>query len=345
MEYTLQQIAQTIDGQVMGESGVIITGVGALNTAQPGQISFYGDPRYQKDLAETHASALIVGVVIEQFKGPQIVVANPQLAFAKVIALFAPPLSGFSGISPQAIIHETARIGEKATIYPLVYIGEKAHIGNEVVLFPGVFIGDQVQIGDRTILYPNVAVLRDCVIGKEVIIHSGTVIGSDGFRFTREGSIHVKIPQVGIVQIDDQVEIGANCTIDRAAMDRTWIKRGVKTDNQVHIAHNVVIGEDSIIVAQVGISGSVQLGREVVIAGQAGIKDHVAIGDRVMIGSRAGITASVPSGQIVSGFPAMPHRLWLKTRALIERLPDLQARLKMLEKKVMDLEQQLLDKE
>ncbi|RPI79705.1 MAG: UDP-3-O-(3-hydroxymyristoyl)glucosamine N-acyltransferase [Desulfobacteraceae bacterium] len=345
MEYTLQQIARVVDGRVTGDSELVITGMGALSTAQPGQISFYGDPRYLKDLTETHASALIVADLTDLFKGPQILVANPQLAFAKVVALFAPSPSGFTGISSQAFIHATARIGANPTVFPWAYIGENARIGNDVVLFPGVFIGDRAQIGDRTVLHPNVVVLHDCLLGNDVCVHGGTVIGSDGFGFTRQGSAHVKIPQVGMVQIDDQVEIGANCTIDRAALGKTWIKRGVKTDNQVHIAHNVVIGENSIIVAQVGISGSVQLGREVVIAGQAGIKDHVAIGDRVIIGSRAGITASVPADQIVSGFPAMPHRLWLKTRGLIERLPDLQARIKMLEKKILDLEQQRLDKE
>jgi UDP-3-O-[3-hydroxymyristoyl] glucosamine N-acyltransferase len=345
MEYTLQQIALAVNGRIVGETDIKITGLGALNTAQTGQISFYGDTRYQKDLEQTRASALIAASEIPGFKGSQILVPNPKLAFAKVLALFAPSLSGFQGVSPAAFVHATARIAEKAVIHPLVYIGENASIGKETVLFPGVFIGDRVRVGERSILYPQVSVLRDCMIGNDVIIHSGTVIGSDGFGFTPEEKANAKIPQIGIVQIDDQVEIGANCCIDRATLGKTWLKRGVKTDNLVQIAHNVVIGEDSIVVAQVGISGSVQIGREVVIAGQAGLTDHITIGDRVMIGGRAGVTKSLASGEAVTGVPAMPYRQWLRTWGLIGRLPDYAERLKKLEKKVMGLEQQLSDKE
>jgi UDP-3-O-[3-hydroxymyristoyl] glucosamine N-acyltransferase len=345
LELTLQQIARTIGGEVIGDASTSIMGINALDSAQPGQISFYHNARYQKHLAQTKASALIVSQVVEGFKGPQIITSDPQVAFAKVVALFAPPLTRFSGVSPQAFIHETARIAERVTIYPLVYISEGAQIGDQAVLFPGVFIGERVRIGERTVIHANVSILRDCIIGNDVIIYAGTVIGSDGFGFVREKSVNLKIPQIGIVQIDDQVEIGANCCIDRAALGKTWIKRGVKTDNLVQIAHNVVIGEDSIIVAQVGISGSVQIGREVVIAGQAGLADHVTIGDRVMIGGRAAVTKSLSSGQAVTGMPAMPYRQWLRTWGLIGRLPDYTERLKNLEKKVMDLEQKLIDKE
>jgi UDP-3-O-[3-hydroxymyristoyl] glucosamine N-acyltransferase len=183
-----------------------------------------------------------------------------------------------------------------------------------------------------------VSILHDCVIGNQVIIHAGTVIGSDGFGFVRDGPINVKIPQMGYVQIDDQVEIGANNAIDRAALGKTWIKRGVKTDNLVQVAHNVVIGEDTIIVAMTGISGSTNIGREVVIGGQVGIKDHIKIGDRVMIGSQSGVAKSISPGQVVSGTPSMPHRLWLKATRITPRLPEMYDRLRRLEKKVDELE-------
>jgi UDP-3-O-[3-hydroxymyristoyl] glucosamine N-acyltransferase len=180
--------------------------------------------------------------------------------------------------------------------------------------------------------------LQDCQIGHNVVIHAGTVIGSDGFGFVRDGAVSVKIPQVGTVRIDDDVEIGANSCIDRAAFGKTWIKRGVKTDNFVHVAHNVVIGEDTIVVAQVGISGTVHIGNQVIIGGQVGISDHVEIGDRVMIGSQSGVPKSIPSGKVVSGTPAMPHRLWLKTSAIIKRLPEFNEQLRDLEKRVAEME-------
>ena len=208
-------------------------------------------------------------------------------------------------------------------------------------LFAGVFIGNRVKIGKRTVVYPNVTILEDCLIGKDVIIHAGTVIGSDGFGFVRDGTNAVKIPQIGIVQIDDNVEIGANNCIDRSALGRTWIKSGVKTDNLVQVAHNVVIGEGTLIVAQAGISGSVSVGRQVIIGGQVGISDHVDIGDRVMIGSQSGIAKSISSGEVVSGTPGMPHRLWLKTSGLIARLPRFNERLRRLEKKAEELEKRL----
>ena len=213
-------------------------------------------------------------------------------------------------------------------------------IGDHTTLYPGVFVGDRVRVGSGTVIYPNVSILHDCVIGNEVIIHAGSVIGSDGFGFVRHGNINVKIPQIGYVQIYDQVEIGANNTIDRAALGRTWIKRGVKTDNLVQVAHNVVIGEDTVIVALTGISGSVNIGREVIIGGQVGINDHITIGDRVMIGSQSGVAKSISPGQVVSGTPSMPHRLWLRTTRVILRLPEMYDRLRRLEKKVEELEMQ-----
>ena len=336
----LKEIADLVGGEVIGDDQVLITGIHSLLEASPGEISFFGDPRYKESLKETKASALLVAAFTDLYAGPQVVVPNPALAYARVASLFAFAREPGQRRGEKAFIHKSARIGEDVSIYPFVYVGEEAVIGDHTTLYAGVFVGDRVRIGNSTVIHPNVSIMHDCVIGNEVIIHAGCVIGSDGFGFVRDGHINVKIPQIGYVQIDDQVELGANNTIDRAALGKTWIKRGVKTDNLVQIAHNVVIGEDTIIVAMTGISGSVHIGREVVIGGHVGISDHVKIGDRAMIGSKSGVAKSISPGQVVSGTPSMPHRLWLRTTRVILRLPEIYDRLRRLEKKVEELEMQ-----
>jgi len=341
LELILREIADSVGGDVIGDDKTVITGINSLDEASCGEISFFSDPRYKDSVKKTEASALIVSKVTDLYQGPQVVVPNPTLTYTRVATLFASPIPRYPGISDQAVIHKSSRVGRNSSIYPLVYIGEEAIIGDDVVLFAGVFIGNRVKIGDRTVVYPNVTILQDCIIGNDVIIHPGTVIGSDGFGFVQDGSTSVKIPQMGIVQIDDQVELGANNCVDRAALGKTWIKRGVKTDNHVHVGHNVVIGEDTIVVAQVGISGSVHIGREVMIGGRAGFSDHLEIGDKAMIGGGSGVSQSVSPGDIVSGYPAMPHRLWLKTSGLIKRLPQFKDRLRALEKEVDELKRRL----
>ncbi len=341
MKLSLKKIASLVGGNVIGNDSFIIEGINSLDAAVQGEISFFADRKYKESLGKTKASAIIVSEENLLFKGPQVVVSNPALAYARVASIFAPPVPRYPGISEQAVLHDSTRIGKDVSIYPLVYVGEEALIGDNVIMFPGVFIGDRVKIGNGTIIYPNVTILHDCQIGKNVIINAGTVIGSDGFGFVRDGPVSVKIPQIGMVQIDDDVEIGANSCIDRAASGKTWIKRGVKTDNFVHVAHNVIIGEDTIVVAQVAISGSVHIGRQVIIGGQVAISDHVEIGDRVMIGSQSGVPKSIPSGEVVSGTPAMPHRLWLKTSGIIRRLPQFNEHLRHLEKRVAELEKNL----
>lgn len=341
MSFKLREIAEFIGGEVVGDDRIFITGINSLHEASEGEISFFADARYREALTTTKASAILVSRINDHYPGPQVVVSSPALSYARVAALFSRPLPRFPGISQEAVIHETSRIGDDVSIYPFVYVGKETVIGNGVTLFPGVFIGDRVKMGHNTVIHPNVTIMHDCIIGNEVIIHAGTVIGSDGFGFVRDGSENVKIPQLGFVQIDDRVEIGANNAIDRAALGKTWIKRGVKTDNLVQIGHNVIIGEDSIIVALAGISGSARIGRGVIIGGQVGISDHVEIGDKVMIGSQSGVAKSIASGEVVSGSPTMPHRLWLRTTALITRLPDFNDRLRRLEKKLEQMEKRL----
>ncbi|MFO7459762.1 MAG: UDP-3-O-(3-hydroxymyristoyl)glucosamine N-acyltransferase [Desulfatiglandales bacterium] len=336
MEFTLEQIAERVSGKVAGDVDARITGINSLEKASEGEISFFTNPRFREQAAKTKASALLVSHRLESFSGPQVIVSNPSLAYARVAALFAPPVPRYAGISDKSHIGKSALVGRDVSIYPFVHVGEHVQIGDEVTLFPGVFVGDRAKVGDRTILFPNVTVMHDCVIGSDVVIHPGSVIGADGFGFVREGSVNIKIPQLGIVQIDDHVEIGANSCIDRAALGRTWIRSGVKTDNLVQIAHNVVIGENTVIVAQAAVGGSAQVGKQVVIGGQAAVGDHLQISDGVMIGSQAGVPKSIAQGQVVSGTPAMPHRLWLKTSSLIPRLPEFFNRLRALEKKLLE---------
>jgi UDP-3-O-[3-hydroxymyristoyl] glucosamine N-acyltransferase len=337
-QFRLGRIAEILGAEIVGDENVAIKGVNSLEAAADGDIAFYFDPRYREALLKTKASAVIVEKANRQVQASQVVVADPGLAYAKVADLFAPVLPKALGISPQAVVHESCRIGKDVSIHPLAYVGEGALIGDEVILFPGVFIGDGVKIGKRTVVYSNVSILRGCTVGDDVIIHAGTTIGSDGFGFVREEAASVKIPQLGTVQIDDQVEIGANNCIDRATLGKTWIQRGVKTDNLVQVAHNVVIGEDTVVVAQAGIAGSVRIGREVIIGGQVGIADHLEVGEKAMIGSQAGVAKSVSSGEVVSGCPAIPHRLWLRTSGLIARLPQINERLRRLEKRLQELE-------
>lgn len=341
MEILLKKIAQVVGGKLSGNESILITGVNSLDAAESGEICFFADRRYKESLAKTKASALIVSEVNPLFKGSQVVVSNPGLAYAEVAGLFAPPVPKHDGISELSIIHESASIGKNVSIYPKVYIGKDCIVADDAILFPGVFIGDRVKIGRNTVIYPNVTILQDCLIGNDVIINAGTVIGSDGFGFVRDGVASIKVPQLGIVQIDDNVEIGANNCIDRAALGKTWIKSGVKTDNLVQIAHNVVIGENTLIVAQTGISGSVHIGREVIIGGQVGISDHLEIGDRAMIGSKSGVAKSIGPGEVVSGCPTMPHRLWLKNSGLIMRMPQFNERLRNCEKCIQALEKRL----
>jgi UDP-3-O-[3-hydroxymyristoyl] glucosamine N-acyltransferase len=341
---TLRRIADYVGGELIGDEGTVVEGLNSLESAGPSEITFCSGRRYHEALQKTRAQAILINEKSDLYAGAQIIVANAELAYARVAWLFAPPICRYPGISKDAAIHETCRFGKDVSVYPTVYVGEGAVIGEETVLFPGVCVGENVTVGKRCLIYPNVSILRGCIIGDDVIIHPGTVIGSDGFGFVRDGATSVKIPQTGIVQIDDQVEIGANNCIDRATFGKTWIKKGVKTDNLVQIAHNVVVGENSIIVSQAGISGSCTLGKGVLIGGQVGVSDHVNIGDGVMVGSQSGIPKSIPAGQVVSGSPVLPHRVWLKAVVLTGRLPELNDRLRSLEKKIKILEKSL-DKE
>jgi UDP-3-O-[3-hydroxymyristoyl] glucosamine N-acyltransferase len=341
---TLEELAALVGGMVEGDGTLEVKGIASLEEAEEGEITFLAELRHASRLEKTGASAAIVPLSLPPFPKPVIRTANPYLAYAKVQAFFHHKPYQPRGIDPRAFIGRGVRLGRDISIYPFVYIGDGCEIADRAVLYPGVYLGERVRIGEESLLYPNVAVMDRCQIGKRVILHPGTIIGSDGFGFARDGSRYVKIPQVGIVVIEDDVEIGANCTIDRAAMGKTWIRRGVKTDNLVQIGHNVTIGEDTVLVAQVGIAGSTEVGSRVAFGGQAGVVGHIKIGDGAMIGAQAGVGQDVNPGQILSGSPAFPHREWLRAQAVFPRLPEMKRALAELEKKMKRLEEAVYGK-
>ncbi len=341
MKATLQQIADIIGGRIEGDPDTVIQGIAGVEQAREGDITFIANPQYIPYIDRTGASAIVCSPEVSAPSKTLLKVDNPYLAYAKVIRFLNPPARESGQIDSGAFIGKDVRLGKNITLYPYVYIGDGSIIEDGVTIYPHCFIGNNVTIGADTFMHPNVTIRERCIIGRRVIIHSGTVIGSDGFGFAKDGAAYYKIPQLGIVQIDDDVEIGAGNAIDRAAIDKTWIKRGVKTDNLVHIAHNVSIGEDSVVVAQVGISGSTQVGNRVTLAGQVGTVGHIKIGDDVMVGAKAGISCDVPAGQIVSGAPHMPHKTWLKASRSFEKLPDMRKTIHRLEKKIQELESAL----
>jgi len=335
---TLHELATFLSGRVAGDGDVLIERVRGIDEAGKGDLTFVANPRYRKKLKTTVASAILVSPGTEAAGKNLLLVEDPYIAFGKALTLFYPEDHGPAQRSPQAFIDKTAVVSEEAVIYPGVYVGPKARIDCGAVLYPGVYIGPEAAIGEQSVLYPGVKIYRKCLIGKRVILHAGVVVGADGFGFAKPGRENVKIPQAGIVQIDDDVEVGANTTIDRATLGRTWIQRGVKIDNLVQVAHNVIIGEYSVIVAQVGISGSTTLGKGVIIGGQAGLVGHIEIGDHVMVGAQSGIHKDIAPGQIVMGSPQRPHRDFLRIEACVSRLPEMRQALTALKKKMADLE-------
>ena len=334
---SLAQIHRVVGGELVGSPDTTITNLASLEEAGPHDLTFLTGDRMLKMSGSTEAGALLAHRRLPEIVNPHIVVANPTLAFAQVAQAFFCPISPPRGIAATAVRGLDTQIGPDVSIWPGVTLGDRVTIGARVTLYPNVFVGNDTIIGDDTLLYPNVVIREGCTIGARVIIHSGTVIGSDGFGYVQDKGRHYKIPQLGGVTIEDDVELGANVTVDRATLGQTVIKQGTKVDNLVQIAHNVMIGAHSILVAQVGIAGSTRVGHHVMIGGQAGLADHIVIGDQVMIAARAGVNRSLDSNQIVSGAPAMPRELWLKAQAVIPRLPELRQAVRTLEERTKQL--------
>lgn len=348
--YSLQALVTCINGDLAGDPEKMITGVAPFDAAGSNQITFAAGAAYLNRIADSGAGAVIVPDTFktEALKtNPRlnlIRVKNPQLAFARIVPLFHPIPVPAPGISDHARIGSDVRLEAGVHVGDFSAIGDNSAIGHHTIIHPHVFIDHDVVIGDEVVIYPHVSIMRGCRIGNRVTLHPGAVIGSDGFGFVPDGGKFYKIPQIGIVQIDDDADIGANTTIDRATFGRTWIQRGVKIDNLVHVAHNVVIGEDSVIVAQVGIAGSTTIGHHAILAGQAGVSGHLSIGNQVTIGPKTGIAKSIPDGQVVSsGLPAMPHRTWLRVQRAVPDLPDLKKRITRLESEIAELKNRITD--
>lgn len=329
----LSELALLIGGTISGNPDIEITGVSGIKEAVTGDITYIHDRKILKDLNGVDASAVIVKEIIEGLPAGMLVVDNPQYAFAKALEVFYSKTPEPSGISDRAVIGKNFTAGKDVSVYPFVCIGDNVVLGSRVTLSPGVHVEDGVVIGDDSVVYSNVTLRTNVKIGSNVIIHAGTVIGSDGFGYVMEKGIHYKIPQVGGVIIEDNVEIGANVTIDRATTGDSIIGSGTKIDNLVQIGHNVKIGKNCIIIAQVGISGSVEIGDGTILAGQVGVRDHIKIGKHAMVGAQSGIGSDIPEGTIYSGSPAIPHKTWLRAQSIYAKLPEYIRRLQELERK------------
>lgn len=338
MELSLRQIADLVGGTVSLDPEFTVSGAGPFDEAGPDRITFAGGRKFLERLSETRAGAVIVPRGVSEEGRRLVLVDNPSLAFARVMARFHAP-KVLSGIHPTAVIGRGFSSGEGFYAGPGVVVGEGVTVGDRVALHANAVLGDGVTLGDDVVVRENVSLLWGTVVGSRVLVHAGTVIGGDGFGFAQDGERHEKIPQVGKVSIGDDVEIGALNAIDRASFGETRIGSGVKTDNLVHIGHNVSVGDNSILVAQVGVSGSTKIGRNAVLLGQAGINGHIEIGDYALVGPKAGVAQSVPAGQMVSGIPAIPHRLWLRAMRVVRMLPQLNRELADLRKRLVRLEE------
>lgn len=334
-QFTVQELAALVGGQFVSEADGSrpISGAAAIADAGEGHITFFGNAKYLPQLKASRATAALVPRdFAEPIGAIAIQVENPSLAFAQLLGKFAPaPIRFAPGVHPTAVVGRDVVLGENVSIQPYVVIEDGARIGSNCLLGAHSYVGHEASIGADCQFAPRVTIGARCLLGSRVIIHSGAVLGSDGFGFEFSGGRHLKIPQTGIVQVDDDVEIGANVTIDRARFGRTWIQEGSKIDNLVQIAHNVVIGKHCIIVSQAGISGSTRLGNYVTLAGQVGVVGHIEIGDQTIVAAQSGVSKSIGPKQVVFGYPAMPLRESKEQLARIGRLPKLYARVKKLE--------------
>lgn len=336
----LKDIAVIVDAEIVGDSELEITGVSGISDAKEGDITFISSSKWISELNKSRADAVIVSEHIKGVNKSQLITKNPQFAFAKLLSYFYVKPHPYKGISEKAFVSDEALIDKDVTVYPFAHISDGVRIGSGTVIHSGVFIGKDSIIRDNCVIYPNVVIREGIVIGSRVIVHAGTVIGSDGFGYVFHEGIHHKIPQVGGVVIEDDVEIGSNVTIDRATTGNTFIGKGTKIDNLVQIGHNVRIGKNVILVAQVAIGGSSVIGDGVIIGGQVGISDHSIIEAGTMIGAKSGVMGEVKRG-IYSGVPAIAHRDWLKASALFARLPYLSKKIKEIEEEITDLKSKI----
>ncbi len=339
---TLKEIADELNGELFGPEDLEISAPAKIEQAQEGEITFLSNPRYKQYLSKTEASAIIIDSEIDDLKLPHIIVDDAYVGFLMLLRLFSPPAHDFiHEVSAAAFIDKSARLDPSVKVAPLAYIGPDSEIGKNTVIYPGVVILKNVKIGADCILYPNVSVRENCIIEDRVILHNGCVIGSDGFGFAPKADAYVKIPQLGHVHIESDVEIGANTTIDRATLGKTIIKKGTKLDNLVQIAHNVVVGENCAMAAQSGIAGSTEIGNSVTIGGQAGLAGHIKVANRVMIAGQSGVTKNVPEKTVLFGTPALPIMQQKRIDVSMRHLPEMVKKIHNLENEIIALKEQI----
>lgn len=336
---TLKEIAGFLGGTFFGPEDLEITGPAKIESAKEGEITFLSNLKYKHFLDTTKASAVLLDRAYDDVPLPHIVVPNAYAAFVQVLKIFEPELhTSIRGISEFSFIDKTARVHETLRAAPFVYIGPNVTVGKNTILYPGVVLQENATVGDDCVLYPNVSVRENCVIGNRVILQNGCVVGSDGFGFAPHEGKYFKIPQMGIVRIEDDVEVGANTTLDRATLGETVVRQGTKLDNLVQIAHNVVVGKHTVIAAQSGIAGSTEIGNHVSIGGQAAIVGHIKIGSGSSIAGKSGIINNVPEKAVMWGMPAMPITKYKRTEISMRRLPQMLQRIKELEKELKSLQ-------
>jgi UDP-3-O-[3-hydroxymyristoyl] glucosamine N-acyltransferase len=342
MNFPAAQIGLLVNGRIEGDPNVVVSSFGKIEEAKEQQLTFFANPKYEDFLYSTHASIIILNESYElkqPVKATLIRVQDAYSAFALLLSKYQDIIQQqLSGIQQPVYIAKTAAYGNNVFIGAFAYLGENVKIGDNTKIYPNAYIGDNVSIGDNSIIYPGVKIYHDCIIGSHVTIHGGTIIGSDGFGFAplADGSF-AKVPQIGNVKIEDHVEIGANSTIDRATMGSTLIKSGAKLDNLIQVAHNVEIGNSSVIAAQAGISGSTKIGNGVMIGGQAGIVGHIQLGDGAKVNAQSGVSKSLEPGKAVTGSPAYDYTAALRSQAVTRKLPELEKRVKELEALVKQL--------
>jgi UDP-3-O-[3-hydroxymyristoyl] glucosamine N-acyltransferase len=334
--WTTRTLAEELGRTWQGPETEII-GCNTLERAGPREISFLANPKYASLLPQTSAGAVILSSEHAAQAERAIISPTPYLDFARVVRIFAKPQGELTGWHDMSFVHPEAVVDDSVTIYPHVTVCPRARIDDSCTLFSGVYVGEDCEIGSGCVLYPNVVLMAGTKLGRNVIVHAGVVIGSDGFGFAQAQSEHEKIPQIGRVVIEDEVEIGAGTTIDRAALGETRIGRGTKIDNLVQVGHNVQVGENSILVAQVGIAGSTRLGKNVILAGQVGVSGHLEIGDNCRVGAKSGVGKSLKPGTDWSGIPAVEHSKFLRMAATLPKTPDMHKKLKQLESEIQTL--------
>ena len=334
---TLGELAGLVAGRLEGDPAVAIRGVASLEAAGPDDVSFVTGPRHRAAAEQSRAAAFLIPADLELPGRPVIRVAHPLRAVARLLAVFHPAPAPAPGIHPTAVIADSARVAADATVMAHVVVGAGCVVESRAVLHPHVVLGERCRVGEDSVLHAHVVLREDVQVGRRVVIHAGAVLGADGFGYVFDGAHHQKIPQVGRVVVEDDVEIGANVTVDRATLGATVIGRGTKIDNLVQIGHNTVVGADSLIVAQTGISGSCRLGSRVVLAGQVGVADHVTIGDGAQVGAQSGVHRDVPAGASVLGSPAGPAGEARRAMMAFPRLPGLLRTVRALERRLAAL--------